>query len=282
MCHRRRRCPLRRAATRRSSEPPLVMKNGLGGFTPDGREYVVVLEGERETPLPWSNVLANPTVGTIVSSSGSQFTWAGNSRENRLTPFANDPLTDPTSEAFYIRDDESGAVWSATPAPLPRRPDGGKWVVRHAAGVTRYQHAVAGMRQELDGLRGAGGSGEARRADAHQRQQPAAAPQRVRLCGVVPGSAAQRRTPFRRHRARRGQRCAVRQQPLQHGARRGGRVPAGHRARRVIYRRSHRIRRAQSHARGAGGALPRAARFANGRRPRPVRRAARRARDRAG
>ena len=93
------RCPFRRSDAS-DSEPPLVMKNGLGGFTPDGREYVVVLEGERETPLPWSNVLANPTVGTIVSSSGSQFTWAGNSRENRLTPFANDPLTDPTSEAF--------------------------------------------------------------------------------------------------------------------------------------------------------------------------------------
>jgi cyclic beta-1,2-glucan synthetase len=141
--------PVPEASEASVSEPPLIMKNGLGGFTPDGREYVIVLEGERETPLPWSNVLANPTVGTIVSSSGSQFTWAGNSRENRLTPFANDPLTDPTSEAFYIRDDESGAVWSATPAPLPRRPDGGKWVVRHAAGVTRYQHAVAGMRQEL-------------------------------------------------------------------------------------------------------------------------------------
>ena len=131
------------------TEPALVMKNGIGGFTPEGREYVVVLDGDRETPLPWSNVLANPTVGTIVSSSGSQFTWAGNSRENRLTPFANDPLTDPTSEAFFVRDDESRAVWGATPTPLPRRPDGGKWVVRHAAGVTRYQHAVAGMVQEL-------------------------------------------------------------------------------------------------------------------------------------
>jgi cellobiose phosphorylase len=75
------------------------MENGFGGFTRDGREYVVVLEGERETPLPWSNVLANPQFGTIVSSSGSAFTWAGNSRENRLTPFANDPLTDPTGEA---------------------------------------------------------------------------------------------------------------------------------------------------------------------------------------
>jgi cyclic beta-1,2-glucan synthetase len=129
--------------------PLLVMENGLGGFTPDGREYVVVLDGDRETPLPWSNVLANPAFGTIVSSTGSAFTWSGNSRENRLTPFANDPLTDPTAEAFYLRDEESGVVWGATPAPLPRRPDAGRWVIRHAAGVTRYQHAVGAMRQEL-------------------------------------------------------------------------------------------------------------------------------------
>ena len=129
--------------------PPLVMANGLGGFTRDGREYVVVLDGERETPLPWSNVLANPTFGTIVSSSGSAFTWSGNSRENRLTPFANDPLTDPTGEAFYLRDDDTGAVWSATPGPLPRRAADGRWIVRHAAGATRYQHAVAGLEQAL-------------------------------------------------------------------------------------------------------------------------------------
>jgi cyclic beta-1,2-glucan synthetase len=80
--------------------PPLVMENGLGGFTRDGREYVVVLDGERETPSPWSNVLANPAFGTIVSSSGAAFTWAVNSRENRLTPFANDPLSDPTGEVI--------------------------------------------------------------------------------------------------------------------------------------------------------------------------------------
>ena len=110
------------------------MENGIGGFTPDGREYVVVLEGDRETPLPWSNVLANPEFGTMVSASGSAFTWAENSRENRLTPFANDPLSDPTGEAIYLRDEETGAVWGATPGPLPRRADGGRWVVRHAAG----------------------------------------------------------------------------------------------------------------------------------------------------
>jgi cyclic beta-1,2-glucan synthetase len=94
-------------------------------------------------------VLANPGFGTIVSSAGSAFTWAGNSRENRLTSFANDPLTDPTGEAFFLRDEETGAAWGATPGPLPRRPDGGRWVIRHAAGVTRYQHAVAGLTQEL-------------------------------------------------------------------------------------------------------------------------------------
>jgi cyclic beta-1,2-glucan synthetase len=127
--------------------PPVVMDNGYGGFTPDGREYVVVLDGERETPAPWSNVLANETFGTIVSSGGAAFTWAGNSRENRLTPFANDPLSDPTAEAIYLRDEESGAIWGATPAPLIR--DGGRWIVRHAAGVTRFQHAIEGITHEL-------------------------------------------------------------------------------------------------------------------------------------
>jgi cyclic beta-1,2-glucan synthetase len=129
--------------------PPLLMDNGLGGFTPDGREYVVVLEGERETPLPWSNVIANPDLGTIVSASGSAFTWAGNSRENRLTPFTNDPVTDQTGEAIFLRDEASGAVWGATPGPLPRRAGDGRWLVRHGAGVTRWQHATAGLGQEL-------------------------------------------------------------------------------------------------------------------------------------
>jgi cyclic beta-1,2-glucan synthetase len=129
--------------------PRLVMGNGVGGFTPDGREYIVVLDGERETPMPWSNVLANPEFGTMVSSSGAAFTWSGNSRENRLTPFANDPISDPTGEAIYLRDEHSGAVWGATPAPLPRGKGASRWVIRHAAGVTRYQHAERGLEQEL-------------------------------------------------------------------------------------------------------------------------------------
>src|SRR6185436_16616500 len=93
--------------------------------------------------------LANAEFGTILSASGAAFSWAGNSRENRLTPFANDPVTDPTGEAIYVRDEDSGAAWSATPGPLPRRPDQGRWVIHHAAGATRYRHALAGLEQEL-------------------------------------------------------------------------------------------------------------------------------------
>ncbi|MEO8195087.1 MAG: glucoamylase family protein [Thermoanaerobaculia bacterium] len=128
---------------------PLTFDNGLGGFSPDGRDYVVVLEGERETPLPWINVLANPRFGSLVTTSGSSHTWSGNSRENRLTSFANDPVTDPTSEAIFVRDEASGAVWGATPAPIKRTPRSPRWVVRHAAGVTRFARAARGIDQEL-------------------------------------------------------------------------------------------------------------------------------------
>jgi cyclic beta-1,2-glucan synthetase len=128
---------------------PRVMENGIGGFTPDGREYVIVLEGDRETPLPWSNVLANPDFGTLLSASGAAYTWAGNSRENRLTPFANDPISDPTGEAILLRDEDNGTVWSATPGPLLRVADSGQWIIRHGAGVSRFQHAVEGLEQDL-------------------------------------------------------------------------------------------------------------------------------------
>jgi cyclic beta-1,2-glucan synthetase len=125
------------------------MENGIGGFTPDGREYVIVLEGDRETPLPWSNVLANPDFGTMVSASGAAYTWAGNSRENRLTPFANDPISDPTGEAIFVRDEDDGTVWGATPGPLARTAGTGRWVVRHGAGITRFQTALEGLDQDL-------------------------------------------------------------------------------------------------------------------------------------
>jgi len=129
--------------------PPLTHTNGLGGFTAGGREYAIVLNGDADTPLPWVNVIANERFGTVVGATGAAWTWAGNSRENRLTAFGNDAVSEFSGEALYLRDEESGNVWGATPGPLPRASGGGRWVTRHGAGVTRYAHGAHGITCKL-------------------------------------------------------------------------------------------------------------------------------------
>ena len=120
--------------------------NGLGGFTPDGKEYVIYLGPDTWCPAPWVNVIANATFGTLVSESGSGFTWYGNSQQNRLTGWSNDAVSDPPSEAVYIRDEESGAFWSPTPLPI-RELDA--YRVRHGAGYTVFEHNSHAVEQEL-------------------------------------------------------------------------------------------------------------------------------------
>jgi cyclic beta-1,2-glucan synthetase len=124
----------------------LLLGNGLGGFTPDGREYVIHLEPGDATPAPWVNVVANPGFGFLVSESGGGFTWAEHSGENRLTPWRNDPVLDEPGEALYLRDEETAAVWSPTPRPAPGP---GAYQVRHGAGYTSFRHRCRGLDQEL-------------------------------------------------------------------------------------------------------------------------------------
>lgn len=137
------------AAVSELERPTLRFDNGYGGFSEDGREYVVVQEGDDETPLPWVNVLANPTFGTIVSAGGSAFTWSENSRENRLTPFANDPIADPSGELFFIRDDDRRTVWGATPASKPGPEAPSRFVTRHGAGYTNFAARHDGIEHDL-------------------------------------------------------------------------------------------------------------------------------------
>jgi len=123
-----------------------IFPNGLGGFTRDGHEYVIILPPGRMTPAPWVNVLANPTFGTVVSESGSAYTWAENAHEFRLTPWSNDPVQDPTGEACYIRDEQTGRFWS--PTPLPAR-GATPYVIRHGFGYTVFEHTEDGLAAEL-------------------------------------------------------------------------------------------------------------------------------------
>ncbi len=132
-----------------AATPPMTLANGLGGFTHDGRAYAIVLDGATETPMPWTNVISNPHFGTIVTASGSAHTWSGNSRENRLTPFANDPISDPTAEAIFVRDEATGEAWAPTPGPMPRSP-GDRCLVRHSAGLTHFSRTTHGIEHELE------------------------------------------------------------------------------------------------------------------------------------
>ena len=145
--------------------PELLFANGVGGFTPDGREYRIGIpasprpdvlrngKADRQNlarpilpPAPWVNVIANPAFGFIASEVGSGYTWAGNSQTNRLTPWSNDPVADPPAEVLYLRDEETGEVWTPTPLPIPSAEP---TVVRHGQGYTVYERKVGGLEHEL-------------------------------------------------------------------------------------------------------------------------------------
>jgi cyclic beta-1,2-glucan synthetase len=132
--------------TQPAAQRELVFPNGLGGFTRDGHEYVISLNPGQTTPAPWVNVLANPTFGTVVSESGSAYTWVENSHEFRLTPWSNDPVQDTSGEAVYLRDEQTGQYWS--PTPLPAR-GATPYVVRHGFGYTVFEHTEHGIASEL-------------------------------------------------------------------------------------------------------------------------------------
>jgi cellobiose phosphorylase len=134
------------------ARPDLLFYNGLGGFTPDGREYVITTAAGSEdtpgqlTPTPWVNVLANPHFGTVISESGPAYTWSENAHEFRLTPWGNDAVNDSRGEAFYLRDEERGHFWSPTPAPCSgTRP----YATRHGFGYSIFEHTEHGIYSEL-------------------------------------------------------------------------------------------------------------------------------------
>lgn len=139
--------PIKREATPPLRRPDnLIFDNGFGGFSADGREYLIYLEPGQYTPAPWVNIIANAGFGCLVSESGGGYTWAGNSSENRLTPWNNDPVTDMPGEAIYLRDEETAAIWSPTPLPAG---EAAPYLIRHGAGYSIFEHHSHGLKQQV-------------------------------------------------------------------------------------------------------------------------------------
>ncbi len=194
----------------------LLFFNGLGGFTPDGREYIVTTTARQVTPAPWVNVLANPHFGSVVSESGLAYTWSENAHEFRLTPWNNDPVSDSSGEACYLRDEESGYFWS--PTPLPSR-GATPYVSRHGFGYSVFEHTESGIRSEvwiyvaLDAPV---------KFTVLKVRNESGRPRRLSATGYVEWVLGDLR-PKSRHarddRDRPGQRRALRPEPVQHGVR---------------------------------------------------------------
>ncbi len=174
-------------------EEPLQFWNGYGGFSADGTEYVIRLQPDasgrlRLPPLPWVNIIANPQFGFLASETGAGAVWSQNSRENRLTPWFNDPVLDPHGEALYLRDASTGAYWSPLPGPVPQPVP---YTVRHGFGYSRYRHVSQGLEHDvwlftpcaeplkITRLRLYNGSGRARRLSLFAYAQL--------VLGVLPG-----------------------------------------------------------------------------------------------
>ncbi len=124
----------------------LEFENGVGGFVAEGSAYAMTVRSAELPPQPWINVIANPSFGFTISESGSGYTWSDNARENRLTPFSNDPVGDPPGEVIYLRDGASGAVWC--PTPLPVR-SSAPFVVEHRFGSSSFSTVQEGIRSVL-------------------------------------------------------------------------------------------------------------------------------------
>ncbi len=124
----------------------LLFYNGTGGFSPDGTEYKIFIDQKTTTPAPWVNVVGNLNFGSVISESGSSYTWAINAHEYRITPWSNDPVSDAGGEAFYLRDEDTGSFWS--PSPFPSK-GSAPYVTTHGFGYTVFEHIEQGIYSEM-------------------------------------------------------------------------------------------------------------------------------------
>ena len=265
--------PERLAALR---TPELEFFNGLGGFAAGGKEYVTILGPGQSTPAPWINVIANSTFGFQTATEGSGYTWSGNSRENQLTPWSNDPVSDPPGEAFYIRDDKTGDVWSPTAVPI--RDPSGVYVARHGRGYSRFEHSAHGVACQSSSVRAGRRIDQDIAPPVDQQIEPHTSSQRDRLRRVGARRVEIRHARICRNRERRHDRRTFRTQSGECAVRFACRFCRHARRPNRLDGRSPGVHRSQPDARESGRTRERVAAVQNGGRgPGPMRRDARQA-----
>ena len=118
----------------------LAAANRHGGFDLAAGEYVVL---DPKTPRPWANIIANPRMGLAVSQTGSGFSWIDNSQLGTITNWRQEFAEDCAGKFLYLRDDESGDLWSLSPAPTWAATD--EFSCRHGFGYTTFRTVARGI-----------------------------------------------------------------------------------------------------------------------------------------
>ena len=121
--------------------------NGYGGFSKEDNSYIIKLSDYKNTPAPWINVISNEDFGFHISEAGAGYTWCGNSRENKITPWSNDYIRDPLGEALYIKDNISSNYFSISPKPVR---DAGDYLIKHSFGYSEFKHTAYDLNGKLE------------------------------------------------------------------------------------------------------------------------------------
>lgn len=121
--------------------------NEYGGFSQDGKEYLIRVNKNENIPAPWSHIMANEKFGTIVTESMGGYTWYKNSRLNRVSSWSNNPVIDIPSEVIYLKDDQTKKNWSLGSNPMP---DNNDYYITYGFGYAKYFHTCCGLKQEVE------------------------------------------------------------------------------------------------------------------------------------
>jgi cellobiose phosphorylase len=114
----------------------------FGHFSVDGREFLIA---DVRTPAPWINYLQNGRYFATISANGGGISYDRSPLHGRVTRYRiNDVPPDRPGKYIYVRDRESGEVWSLTWQPVGHEP-ASDYRVAHGFGYTRAEAEVEGI-----------------------------------------------------------------------------------------------------------------------------------------
>lgn len=119
--------------------------NEYGGFSEDGKEYIIKMTKDIKPQVVWTHVLANPNFGTVITNNNSGYTWYKNSRLSRITKWSNDVVLDTPSEIIYIKDNDYQKTWSLCPN---LNQDDEEYYMTYGFGYAKFTAMRMGLLQE--------------------------------------------------------------------------------------------------------------------------------------